>query len=142
MKPPQTPEWVREADGWYGLVVSADGSHIPFRQIPDYLKPMRELGTNYIQVWGQMTGGNNCDALPYPNPVLGTIGEFKAAIHHLLRVEPVLARGLWRRPVARQHAAIDAPADGADVGLERVARLRDPLVLRRVLGRHASLRRR
>jgi hypothetical protein len=82
---PEPPEWVREADGWYGLVVSADGAHIPFRQIPDYLKPMRELGTNYIQVWGQMTGGVNCDALPYPNPVLGTIDEFKAAIREVRR---------------------------------------------------------
>ncbi len=80
---PQPPEWVREADGWYGLVVSADGPHLPFRQIPDMLKPMRELGTNYIQVWGQMVGGANCDALPYPNPVLGTTDEFKAAIREV-----------------------------------------------------------
>ena len=82
---PTPPEWVREADGWYGLVTSASSSRIPFRRIPDYLKQMREMGTNYIQVWGQMTGGNNCDSLPYPNPVLGTLDEFKAAIREVQR---------------------------------------------------------
>jgi hypothetical protein len=85
MKEPNPPEWVREADGWLGLVVSADGPHIPFRRLPEFLKPMRQLGTNYIQVWGQMTGGVNCDALPYPNPVLGNLDEFKAAIREVQR---------------------------------------------------------
>ncbi|MEI6501220.1 MAG: DUF6259 domain-containing protein, partial [Armatimonadota bacterium] len=85
MHKPTPPEWVREADGWYGLVTSADGSRIPFRQMPEYLKSARELGTNYIQVWGQMTGGNNCDALPYPNPVLGTLDEFRAAVREVRR---------------------------------------------------------
>ena len=85
MRQQTPPEWVREADGWFGLVVSADGSHLPFRQLPEYLKPARELGTNYIQVWGQMTGGGNCDALPYPNPVLGTLDEFKTAVRETRR---------------------------------------------------------
>lgn len=85
MLKPTPPEWVREADGWFGLVVSADGSAIPFRQMPEYLKCAREMGTNYIQVWGQMTGGSNCDALPYPNPVLGTLDEFKAAVREVRR---------------------------------------------------------
>ncbi|MBU0611796.1 MAG: hypothetical protein KKI08_28225, partial [Armatimonadetes bacterium] len=79
------PEWVREADGWYGLVVSADGNRVPFRDIPQALKRARELGTNYLQVWGQMTGGSNCDSLPYPNPVLGSLDEFKAAIAEVQR---------------------------------------------------------
>ena len=83
MRKPEPPEWVREADGWYGLVVSADSNHIPFRRMPDYLKQMRELGTNYIQVWGQMSGGSNCDSLPYPNPVLGTIDQFQEAIRQV-----------------------------------------------------------
>ncbi len=85
MKKPQPPEWVREADGWYGLVVSASSSRVPFRRLPEFLKPMREMGTNTIQVWGQMTGGNNCDSLPYPNPVLGTLDEFKAAVREVQR---------------------------------------------------------
>ncbi len=85
MQRPQPPEWVREADGWFGLVTSANGSRIPFRQVPEFLKPMRELGTNYIQVWGQMTAGENCDALPYPNPALGSVDEFKAAIREVQR---------------------------------------------------------
>ncbi len=80
MAKPQPPEWVREADGWYGLVVSADSNHIKFSRIPEFLGSMRKLGTNYIQVWGQMTGGSNCDSLPYPNPVLGTLDEFRAAV--------------------------------------------------------------
>lgn len=80
MRTPQSPEWVREADGWLGLVVSADSNHVPFRRLPDALEAMRELGTTYIQVWGQMTGGNNCDSLPYPNPVLGSLDEFTAAV--------------------------------------------------------------
>ncbi|MBI2298170.1 MAG: carbohydrate binding domain-containing protein [Armatimonadetes bacterium] len=85
MRRPAPPEWVREADGWYGAVVSADGSHVPFKQLPDFLKSARDLGTNYIQVWGQMTGGSNCDALPYPNPVLGSLDEFRAAVREIRR---------------------------------------------------------
>jgi hypothetical protein len=85
MRRPSPPEWVREADGWYGLVASASGPKVPFRQFPEYLARARELGTNYIQVWGQMSGGNNCDALPYPNPVLGTADEFRAAIREIRR---------------------------------------------------------
>jgi hypothetical protein len=85
MRSPQPPEWVREADAWLGLVVSADSNRVPFRRLPEYLAPMRELGTNYIQVWGQMTGGNNCDSLPYPNPVLGNLDEFTAAIRDVRR---------------------------------------------------------
>ncbi|MEN6548057.1 MAG: DUF6259 domain-containing protein [Armatimonadia bacterium] len=85
MRKPNPPEWVREADGWYGLVTSADSSKIPFRRMPEYLKRARELGTNYIQVWGQMTGGNNCDSLPYPNPVLGGLDEFKASVREVRR---------------------------------------------------------
>lgn len=85
MHQPTPPEWVREADGWYGLVASANSSRVPFRRFPEYLARARELGTNYLQVWGQMTGGNNCDALPYPNPLLGTLDEFKAAIREIRR---------------------------------------------------------
>ncbi|NLC59089.1 MAG: hypothetical protein GX774_19820 [Armatimonadetes bacterium] len=85
MKRPRPPEWVREADGWYGLVTSADSNRILFRRIPEYLRAMRELGTHYIQVWGQMTGGVNCDALPYPNPVLGSLDEFRAAVREVRR---------------------------------------------------------
>ena len=85
MRLPKPPEWVREADGWYGLVVSANSNHVEFSRIPDYLKQMRELGTNYIQVWGQMTGGNNCDSLPYPNPVLGSVDDFRKAIAEVQR---------------------------------------------------------
>lgn len=85
MRKPNPPEWVSEADGWYGLVTSADSSRVPFSRMPDYLKRARELGTNYIQVWGQMTGGSNCDSLPYPNPVLGTLDEFKAAVREVRR---------------------------------------------------------
>lgn len=85
MRTPQSPEWVRDADGWLGLVVSADASRVPFRRLPEYLGPMRDLGTPYIQVWGQMTGGSNCDSLPYPNPVLGSLDEFTEAVRAVRR---------------------------------------------------------
>lgn len=85
LRKPNPPEWVREADGWYGLVVSAESNNVPFRRIPQYLQAMRELGTSYIQVWGQMTGGTNCDSLPFPNPVLGSVDEFREAIREVQR---------------------------------------------------------
>lgn len=85
MKRPNPPEWVREVDGWYGLAVSADTNRIAFDQLPSYCEKMREAGLDYIQVWGQMTGGTNCDSLPYPNPVLGDIRSFKAAIREVQR---------------------------------------------------------
>ncbi|MHB8993632.1 MAG: DUF6259 domain-containing protein [Armatimonadota bacterium] len=85
MRQPAPPEWVREADGWYGLVSSANSNNVPFRRFPEFLKQARELGTDYISVWGQMTGGNNCDALPYPNPMLGSLTDFKDAVREIRR---------------------------------------------------------
>jgi hypothetical protein len=76
------PRWVQEADGWFGC----GGPGYTFPDLPKMLDQAEELGLNYLQLWSEMTGGDEgYQTYLFPNPAMGTPKELKAAlsaIHH------------------------------------------------------------
>ena len=84
MKRPRPPEWVREADGWYGLVTSADSNRILFRRI---LSTPGDAGVEHPLHPGLGADDRRRELRrpSLPNPVLGSLDEFRAAVREVRR---------------------------------------------------------
>jgi hypothetical protein len=80
----RTPKWLAEADGWTGF----GGPSYTFlkpdknkRPLPDLITGAKELGLDYLQLWSEMTlGDESYQTVYYPNPFMGTPEELKKGI--------------------------------------------------------------
>lgn len=78
----RTPGWVQEADGWFGC----GSPTYTFPGLPKVLDAAEEIGLNYLQMWSEMTGGDEqYHVYLYPNPFMGTPEELKDAIAEIHR---------------------------------------------------------
>ena len=76
------PEWVRQTDGWLGL----GGAIYTFRELPKLFEAAQYVGLNYLQLWSEMTGGDETyHVYLYPNPFMGTVADLKAALTEIHR---------------------------------------------------------
>jgi len=83
----RTPKWLEEADGWTGWGFSnytflrPEGNK---RSLPQLIKGAKELGLNYLQLWSEMTIGDEAyHMVYYPDPYKGTPEDLKKAIEEV-----------------------------------------------------------
>ena len=76
------PDWLQQADGWLGC----GGPNWDFKTLTKVYDLAEELGLDYLQLWSEMTGGDETyHVFLYPNVKMGTPEDLKAAlddIHH------------------------------------------------------------
>ncbi len=76
MKHPDSPAWVKDCDGWVGLMGT------PFGAMPGKLEQARREGFEYLQYWAQMADGIDqcCGNFYWPAPALGGAEGFTDGI--------------------------------------------------------------
>ncbi|NLF15964.1 MAG: hypothetical protein GX595_01730 [Lentisphaerae bacterium] len=120
LKPPQPPAWLRDCDGWVGLLGA------PFAAMPAKLAQAQREGFDYLQYWSQMADGIDqcCGNFYWPAPALGGAEGFTSGIGKVRQAGGKVTgymncqtwtRDSWTNELLRRTPRADLPAQAQEL---------------------------